>query len=490
MRKHVSSVGAALLTAAAMAASLAGCGGGNGPSAVGGSGGAAGGGGMAASGNCSDLFDPGTLQTYSIDISDAEWAKVNAEFSDVASVLAGTPMESYHPVTFHFGNEVVTDAAVRLKGQSSWVDTVTMDASPKMQFVIAFDQTDSKGSFHGVSKLHFDMPRADWSFLNERLANTWLRQIGIAAPCTNSAKLFINGSYYGLYATEEPKGGHLFKQFFKDSPNGDLWKGGVVPESGTNPPDWARQGQFWQAKDITAVTQIVDLPRSLTEWASEAILNNGDGYYWGSHNFYLYDEGTPGYAFVPTDLDSTIEWMTVFTPVGIRQHPIFWWANRPSPQPPAQHYLIVMNDPTWRGRYVDAIAAQLGKWDTAAMQRLIDTWSAQIAEAVAQDPHKWATSEQHQMAVAAARDAAASRPAFLQSFVDCQHGQPAVDHDGDGVVWCNDCDDENASILPSAVEACGNNVDDNCNGVVDENCPGEAPGYPGQPAIVPASTTP
>src|SRR5205085_8769817 len=113
----------------------------------------------------------------------------------------------------------------------------------------------------------------------------------------------------GWYASEEQKGGRLFKQVIEDSPNGDLWKGGVLPESGTNPPNWARQAQFWQAKDITAVTQIVDLPRSLTEWASDAILNNGDGYYGGSHNFYLYDQGTPGYAFVPTDLDSTIEWM-------------------------------------------------------------------------------------------------------------------------------------------------------------------------------------
>ncbi|HEX2659563.1 MAG TPA: CotH kinase family protein, partial [Polyangia bacterium] len=434
---------------------------------------------------CPDLFDPQVLPSYSIDIDDVAWAGITAEFNDLAPVLAGTPRDTYFPVVFHFGDEVVTDAAIRLKGQSSWVSTIHHDANPKMQFVVAFDQFNPKGKFHGISKLHFDMTRSDWTFLNERLANTWLRQVGIAAPCTNNAKLFINGAYYGLYATEESKGAHLFKTFFPNNPDGDLWKGGVDPEAGKNEPNWERQKQFWKAMDITAMSQIVDLPTAVTAWASEAVLNDGDGYYGGAHNFLLYDQGAAGFAFVPTDLDSTIEWMTVNTSIGIRQHPIFWWANRPGMNTPGQHYLLVMNDPTWRARYVEAIAAQLAKWDPLQMQGLIDAWSAQIAEAIALDPHKAATPEQVQTAIAAARDGVAGRATFLQSFVECERGQPAADNDGDGVPWCNDCNDEAASVLPGAVDACGNGIDDNCNGVVDENCSGQ----PAAPAAA-SGTTP
>ena len=164
----------------------------------------AGGSGVAQNG-CADLFDPGVLQTYSIEISADELAKLDAEFHDIQAVLAAMPPETYHPVTFHFGSETVGDAAVRLKGQSSWVETVMFDPSPKMQLVIAFDQVDPHGRFHGVDKIHLDMPRSDWSFLNERLANTWFREIGLMAPCTNSARLNVNGAYYGLYANEESK---------------------------------------------------------------------------------------------------------------------------------------------------------------------------------------------------------------------------------------------------------------------------------------------
>src|SRR5262249_5383216 len=155
------------------------------------------------------------LQQYWIDISADELAKMDAEFKNTAAVLAGAPLESYHPIVFHFGSETgetVNDAAVRLNGQSSWAQTVEVDANPKLQVVISFNQTSPIGAFHGVTKLGFDMPRSDWSFLHDRLTNTWWRQQNVLAPCTNSGMLFINGSYYGLYDVEDHTGHALVKE--------------------------------------------------------------------------------------------------------------------------------------------------------------------------------------------------------------------------------------------------------------------------------------
>ncbi len=48
---------------------------------------------------------------------------------------------------------------------------------------------------------------------------------------------------------------------------------------------------------------------------------------------------------------------------------------------------------------------------------------------------------------------------------------PRIDHDGDGyTVAEGDCDDYDSSINPGAPEICGDNIDNNCNGLVDEDC--------------------
>jgi hypothetical protein len=422
---------------------------------------------------CSDLFDPKVLPTYSIEISADEWSKLDAEFHDVASVLAGTPPESYHPIVFHYGKETVKDAAIRLKGQSSWVATVMADASPKMQFVIAFDQTDPNGKFHGVDNIHLDMPRDDWTFMHERVAKTWFREIGIATSCANNARLEINGKYYGVYVNEGKVGKGVLEQFFTGNSDGDLFKGGTDPETNKDMPNWPRLQQLWDARDITAVAAIVDLPNTVLEWAAEAVLDDADGYYGGSHNFYVYDEGSPGYVWLPNDIDTCLDWTDTFQNLSWKQHPLYWWEGRAFADVPGQHYLIVTGDPTWRGRYADAIATQTGKWNYDEVNGWLDAWSAQIADAVAADPHKWATVDQFHGAIAAAHDVATNRPAYLQSFVACEHGQrvPGDDQDADGVPWCNDCRDDDPTVHPGAQEICGNKIDDDCNGLVDDGCP-------------------
>jgi hypothetical protein len=408
-----------------------GAGGGPGGGAAPGGGGATGGGGAGASGAigagpaCSDLFAQDMLRTYEIDISPGEWQSLVAEFNDVTTLQAvGNDFVVRHPVVFHLGSETVSDATLKLHGQSSWAQTVMFDGPrAKMQFDISFHQSNPNGKFHGVEKLVFDMPRDDWTFMHDRLAHAWFRQVGIAAGCAANAWVVINGSPYGLFVAEENTAKRVIKGFFPDNPGGDLWKGGIQPETNQAMPNWDRQKAFSNATSIADVSAIVDLQSSVLEWAGEALINSGDNYYGGNHNFYIYDQGAKGFVFLPNDTDSTFDYLVLNDMTPYNDDPIDWWQGRDQPVPLAGNvWLAVMNDPTWRGRYVDAIATQLGRWDVQQIQGWIDAWSQQIAADVAADPHAWATPQNFQDAVAAARAVVAQRAQFLQSFVDCAHG--------------------------------------------------------------------
>jgi len=469
--------------ASVLGGALVGCGSGGGAGGTGGdgtggilpgSGGTGSGGGSVVAAGCADLFDDGPPRTFSVDISDSEWQAMDAEFHNLAALETGQDFTVYHPIVLHYGDETVSDAAIKLHGQSSWLLTVMFDANPKMQFDISFNQVNSSGKFHGVSKIVFDMPREDLTFMHDRLAHHWMRQSGIFAGCSTNARLDINGSYYGLYVLEENINARTVSQFFPQNPNGDLWKGGEVAQTNQANPNWDRLMTFKTAKDLASISSIVDIQGSLTTWGAEALLNDGDGYYGGFHNFYVYDQGQPGFVFLPQDTDSTFDWLVQFDLVGSTDHPVYWWYKRAQPAPtPGDKWMPVLGDPGWRVKYADAIAALLAQWDVAQIQGWIDTWWQQISALALSDPHLWTSTDIVAASPGIAKKEVADRAAYLQTFVDCEHGVAgaATDADGDGYLWCDECDDSNPDAHPGAVEICGNMLDDNCDGYVDEGCP-------------------
>ena len=363
--------------------------GGAGGSGVTGGGGSSGGGtvGTATAPACPDFLGQ-TLQTFSIDISAADWAAIQNEFLTTGLLTDNDFVQHQavaYPIVFHYGAETVGDATIHLRGDSSWREAAEYDgAQGKMQFGIAFDDVNTNATFHGISKLKLDMPRTDPTFMRDRIANTWLRSIDIPAACSTSAQLMVNGSLYGLFVAEEHIGHHLLDEFFPGNAGGDLWDGGEIPQTNKSNPNSVRKQAFWDATTPAALAAIVDLPGSLQSWTAEALLNDADGYWGGDHNFFIYDQGAKGYVFFPHDLDSSLDYLGRFD-----SDPITWWSVREDWELPIpQHYLIVIHDDGLRQQYIEALRAQLGRYDVAALQASIDLATGQIRAAVTADPHK------------------------------------------------------------------------------------------------------
>jgi hypothetical protein len=213
--------------------------------------------------SCSPIFRQGILPEYQLTISDAEWAKLQDEFLHVVERTAMMlDPEPYHPVTVRYDDGVsppvdVPNALLRLKGSTSWLQTIMFDENPKMQFVLAFNEVDPEGRFEGVRKVELDMPRTDTTFIRQRLALHYLRSAGTYAQCANNARVVINGQYYGLYTHLERLDKELLQRFFDkdgDEDEGDLWKGGRTIKNNEDTFTWDRIDALWH--DVHTVADL------------------------------------------------------------------------------------------------------------------------------------------------------------------------------------------------------------------------------------------
>ena len=412
---------------------------------------------------CPSLFAQDVLQDFEVEIDDSEWVAMEYEFlhKDEAEEAEMNP-NPYHPIVFRHDGEVVEDAMMKLKGASSWAETVAFDSDPKMQFVISFNENNPDGRYKGARKIALDMPRSDWTFLRQRLGLYALRSIGAPAQCANSARLFINGEYYGLYANVERMDRELLERLYPEEPDGDLWEGGRIIKTNEDDFEWTRLSAFWDVVEtgtIDDLAQMADLDSSIEVWAAEAVLPHGDGYYMGRANFYLYDHPSRGFTWLPNDLDAAFDFIVADADAlfpacdGRKVHD-------------REHYLMVMDDPGWRQQYIDELAKAVDRYNVADMEKRLDQWAGQIAEAASDDPRAPFGDTDHEQAVANMRAYFSERTTFLEDWIGClDSGGP--DGDGDGVEFCRDCSDGSADVNPGRNEVC-NGVDDDCDGHVDE----------------------
>jgi len=394
---------------------------------------------------CPKLYDPDKVRDFAIEISDADWAGLQRDYASGA--------KNYHPVVFTYKDEVVDDAMIRLKGNPSfsWFTT-------KMQFVIAFNEVNPDGRFHGLRKLSLDGSWYEPTMLRDRVAWSMIRRQGeLPAVCANSATLTINGAYYGLYTNIEYLDHEWLERVFGDEDaTGTLWKYGYDAVSNAE----AATGDvdvMASTTDIDLLDRLGDLSEWELEWASEIALGDDDGYWCCGHNFYLYEHPERGILWVPWDLDDAFDVQPYDT------DPVYGYYSGLFQR---THFMAVTQAPTWGPAFLDQLEAMTVAMDPDVMEDEIDEWNDQISDLIEEDGYRSFGLEEREGALTRMRAWVPARQAYLESWIACQRGE-TTDADGDGYPVCDDTDDGDATVYPGATETC-NGVDDDENGVIDD----------------------
>ena len=315
-----------------------------------------------------------------------------------------------HPATFIFNNGTVLDTVenigFRLRGNTS-------RQAAKKSFKVSFNTFESQ-KYRGLQKMNLNGEHNDPSTARARLAWDMLRWIGVPGARANHVKLYVNGTYFGIYANIEHIDDNFIDTYFGND-EGNLYKN-VYPcdmvYKGTNPDAYKEvffgrrayqlrtnmerddYADFAELVDIVNNTPIDDLECELEEVlnvenflkciAFDVLTGNWDGPHYNKNNFYLYHNAATGkFEYIPYDLDNTlgIDWLS--RDWGTRD--MYDWAQHGNTGRP--FYTRTLEVPAFKERYSVYMQQFLDDFfNETSLFSHIDAMRNQIAPFIADDP--------------------------------------------------------------------------------------------------------
>ena len=229
--------------------------------------------------------------------------------------------------------ETWDDVGFRLRGHASLRAAVAGDESPG--YKLSFEEFVPDRLFHDTAKLDLLGTESDFTLLRENLALMMERQIGVPAPRTGFALLYVNGEYEGVHPyTEEPDdstyvynhfptGGDLYeaKGYCGDEATLEYRGKDVAAYVATYEPKGRADEESLQEQLIpmlycasestdeefpTCIAEHVDTQEFLDMIALDHVLPDVDGIAGRAHNYLLFhDDLTQRFVVYPWDKDQT-----------------------------------------------------------------------------------------------------------------------------------------------------------------------------------------
>jgi spore coat protein CotH len=274
-----------------------------------------------------DLFNPEVLQRIELWLNDADWAKLKAAFQE----------NTYYPADLTWNGQTVRNVGIRSRGLGS-------RSSTKPGLRVDFDRYASGQQFLGLKSLVLDNLTQDRTGVRETVAMRFYSRLGIPAPRETHTRLYVNGTYAGLYglveSVDKTMMGRVFGSIGDDVQNdgylfeynyvlGNPWRftyegSDLAPykvrfdiktnESHGDTKIWGPIEELVRLVNNTdaslfeqTVGPKVDLPAFVRYISAQNFIAENDGFngYDGMNNFYLYRlENSESHVFISWDEDN------------------------------------------------------------------------------------------------------------------------------------------------------------------------------------------
>ena len=377
------------------------------------------------------FFDGNVLQEIRLDINSKDWQTLKENYQSNA----------YYPSDFRWGSVVVRNIGIRSRGTAS-----RSEVKPGLR--IDFNRYAANQTFLGLTSFVLRNNTTDRTSMHERLSMLMFERMGTPAPREAHTKLYVNGTYAGLYSivesidknflarTRNENDGYLYKfdrnvgddpfYFTYAGPNPDLYvPHPFKPETHENDPHPEPVAELIrtvnESNDVNfrpAIAEYLDLNAFIKHVAIETFLNETDGMLGnaGATNFYLYRPAdTNLHVLIPWDKSETLtdRTLSIFHNVDDQ------------PEEIENHIMTrAMKYPDLANLYLDVLnacadsAAEPAEGDQRGwIEREVEREFNQIRDAVLADPQKTYTNDEFLEAVDVLRKFAQDRPIFVKTSV-------------------------------------------------------------------------
>ncbi|OQC21688.1 MAG: Inner spore coat protein H [Planctomycetes bacterium ADurb.Bin069] len=248
--------------------------------------------------------------------------------ADFARLNGNPSSDFYVPAAIAMDGEVYDNVRIRYRGGS-------VRSHPKKFYKLKFNRG---RRWNGQRTINLNAEYPDYSRIRTHIAHTLFAEAGVLASMSDFYRLYLNGSYQGVYlAVEDPEepylarqgrddGGNLYKCYSTDEMKGsvaEFYSYAIYRKQSNQEGDRddliefiTSMNQLPQSRLEAYIEDHVEVDRALAYIAMNSVLGNRD---WGHKNHYLFhDLKTGKWEFAVWDVDLVMgkDWDPNCTGVG------------------------------------------------------------------------------------------------------------------------------------------------------------------------------